>query len=861
MAQEKTLMQLSAAALLAMLACAGNVQAQGRLSNDGQELTLDAVDVFAGNNFGGAVDARLRFIGGEPGQWELTDFNLISRPGGRRASLDVLTGIADLTVIDETANAGVNLQLSLLPQTNPMRFTELRRERRPDDIAFNRIATFPVFRNTSIEDQAVAEIVSASEDGNTLIYTDSSGQRLGFVDITQANDPKPLGILALPGEPTSVAVKGPYALAVVNTSENFTNTSGRLEIVDIASRTIVGGFDLSGQPDAISVSPDGRFAAIAIENERDEDLNDGALPQLPAGFLIIVDLIGEPSQWSLRQLALTGLADIAPQDPEPEFVSINQDNIAAVSLQENNHIVLVNLVDGTIANHFSAGFVDLAEIDTEEESPALIQLTGALREVLREPDGLVWLDNNHLATANEGDFNGGSRGFTVFNRSGAVIYDAGNSLEHEAVRIGHYPDDRSGNKGNEPENVEYGRFGEDDYLFIASERASVVFVKNLTRNTAQVLPTGVSPEGIKAIPNRDLFIAATEVDDRGDLIRSGLSIFQRQAGQPVYPTIISEDRITGTPIPWGALSGLAADRVRDDIVYSVPDSFYQRSRIFALDISEQPARLIREIVLRDNQELLAGIESAQVNSDNTVNLDLEGIATSADGGFWLVSEGAGTVGDDARPVTSRNLVLHANAQGIIDRVLTLPESTDARQVRFGFEGVAATGPAGAEVLTVVFQREWNEDPDNAVRIGRLDAGTGAWTFFYYPLDSATSPNGGWVGLSDITALSDGSFVVIERDNQGNDDARVKRLYRFSLANVRPSEPDTPAGIRPVFPVLRKALVRDLVPDLTALGGAVLEKIEGMTVTRQGEVLIVNDNDGVDDSNGENQLLKLGRLFN
>lgn len=40
----------------------------------------------------------------------------------------------------------------------------------------------------------------------------------------------------------------------------------------------------------------------------------------------------------------------------------------------------------------------------------------------------------------------------------------------------------------------------------------------------------------------------------------------------------------------------------------------------------------------------------------------------------------------------------------------------------------------------------------------------------------------------------------------------------------------------------------------------MEKIEGLAVTRTGEVYIVNDNDGIDSSNGETQLLNLGRLL-
>ena len=95
-------------------------------------------------------------------------------------------------------------------------------------------------------------------------------------------------------------VAGRYALVGVNTSEGFTNPSGHLAVfdllqcrVDTSSCSPLAKLDMGGQPDSVAVSPDRRYAAVAIENERDEDVNDGAIPQLPAGFLNIVDLVLE----------------------------------------------------------------------------------------------------------------------------------------------------------------------------------------------------------------------------------------------------------------------------------------------------------------------------------------------------------------------------------------------------------------------------------------------------------------------------------------------------------------------------------------------------------------------------------------
>jgi hypothetical protein len=54
-------------------------------------------------------------------------------------------------------------------------------------------------------------------------------------------------------------------------------------------------------------------------------------------------------------------------------------------------------------------------------------------------------------------------------------------------------------------------------------------------------------------------------------------------------------------------------------------------------------------------------------------------------------------------------------------------------------------------------------------------------------------------------------------------------------------------------------VRDLIPDLKAPGGLLVEKVEGLAVSEAGDVWIINDNGGVDDNSGEQLLLNLGRI--
>jgi hypothetical protein len=214
--------------------------------------------------------------------------------------------------------------------------------------------------------------------------------------------------------------------------------------------------ELGGQPDSISISPDGVYAAVAIENERDEEVNDGEMPQLPGGFVTIIDLIGEPADWAQRDVSLINVADRFPTDPEPEFIDINAANQAAVTLQENNHIVIIDLATGVILSDFSAGSVThVADLQDDDR----IRFNNLLSNSRREPDAIHWTPAGNLAVANEGDYDldvdfVGGRNFTIFSPSGQIIFDSGAELERHLADAGFYDDSRSDSKGAEPEGIE-----------------------------------------------------------------------------------------------------------------------------------------------------------------------------------------------------------------------------------------------------------------------------------------------------------------------------------------------------------------------------------------------------------------------
>ncbi|MGY1694723.1 hypothetical protein ACI780_07380 [Geodermatophilus sp. SYSU D00814] len=249
--------------------------------------------------------------------------------------------------------------------------------------SFTEVATFDVSGE-------VAEILAVTPDGRTLLHADSATGEVGLVDLTRPDRPRAIGGVAVGGEPTSVAVTrdGRHALAVVDTSASPAAPSGEPAVIDLRTRSVVRTLDLGGQPDSVAVAPDGSVAAVAIENQRDEEVEvggvEGGLPQAPAGFLAVVDLHGPVAGWTVGRVELTGLeVALYPEDTEPEYVDVDRDGVAAETLQENNAVALVDLGSRTVVGSFSAGTTTRPDADTVDDGVAVFDDP---LQAPREPD-------------------------------------------------------------------------------------------------------------------------------------------------------------------------------------------------------------------------------------------------------------------------------------------------------------------------------------------------------------------------------------------------------------------------------------------------------------------------------------------
>lgn len=682
----------------------------------------------------------------------------------------------------------------------------------------------------------VAEIVTATPNGLTLLYTSADAGALGLVDITDPSRPAHLPRVDVRlggiGEPTSVAVSpdGRYAVVALRLDDDVTNARrGFLRVYDVRNpRAVQHVKDLSVGigPDSLALVGSGKTlrAVVAIEDEETDAKGDATLGGQRPGRIDVVglqDLYGGASS-GLQSVALVdalkALPDaLYPQDPQPEFVSISPDGrTAAVTLQENNAVALIDLSDprrARLLRVLSAGTVTRtgnADLQRNKEIALQDSFTGR-----REPDAVTWVSNDVFALANEGDGKKGQdgtlpggRGFTLMNTRGEVVYETGERTEQRALLHGHYPDSRSAAKGVEIEGVTSARFGGRPYLLVGSERGAFLEVHEVSDpkqpRFVQLLPTGMSPEGITTVTRRadgqQLAVTANEGDGSINLYR-----FHAQGAPVGEPQIVARD----ASMPWGALSGLTTDGTH---LYAVPDNAFAQSRIWRLNMAEAA----QGRVVIDQVTMLTDTDG------KAVKLDPEGIARVADG-FWIASEGATVDGNE---------LIKVNATGVVQQRVKLPASVQAQfanaKTSTGYEGVTAS--ADGQTLYMAVQRGYDLAKPQAA-ILKLHLPTMSWTSALVPLEQhSQDPKTYWMGLSEIQLTDDGRLLLLERDKGGGEGraikAEVKRIYSVNAADVVDGA------------VLKKTLVKDLRKDFNWLH----EKAEGMVVFK-GNLWVVNDNDG------------------
>ena len=444
---------------------------------------------------------------------------------------------------------------------------------------------------------------------------------------------------------------------------------------------------------------------------------------------------------------------------------------------------------------------------------------------MREPDGVTWISKTRFVTANEGDLNGGSRGFHRVEhrrqrglgcRQPAGAPDgARRPHQRQALR-------RQGQRARERHLRPLRRHG----LPVRRVRA---FQRDLGLRHEQAGRTRLQAGAAdRAGTRRRAGHPVAQPADRG---QRGRCARQPGALQPEHLPVPSPHRrptrrSSRSTAPTARRSPgppCRAWRRPPRVPPSTPSTTASFAATASSRSTPRPSRRNskREIRITDPDGKIAALAAtlpatkdanafdatdlaALVNADGSVNIDPEGISLASatyGGGFWIASEGTGTVGEAARPVLSANLVFKLTRHGcVVQEIIQLPAEVNAKQQRFGFEGIAGVGrqarrgvPARLGRRDAAAHRRLRPDhQDLAVHV--LSAGRRGL---------AQTAAGSACRTSRPWAMS--RFMLVERDNQGGPDARIKRLYRIDLTGQADGA------------VLAKTLVRDLLPDLKAPG--------------------------------------------
>ena len=149
----------------------------------------------------------------------------------------------------------------------------------------------------------------------------------------------------------------------------------------------------------------------------------------------------------------------------------------------------------------------------------------------------------------------GARSFSIWNEQGQRVFDSGNDFERitgnlipegfNASNDENGADDRSDDKGPEPEAVAVGEIHGQNYAFIGLERVGGLMVYNVTNPQ--------NPEFVQYLNNRvfSADTAAVESGNAGDLGPEGLAFIRAEDSPNGQPILAVGNEVSGTTTLYG----------------------------------------------------------------------------------------------------------------------------------------------------------------------------------------------------------------------------------------------------------------------------------------------------------------------
>nr|MBF0223245.1 choice-of-anchor I family protein [Desulfobulbaceae bacterium] len=245
----------------------------------------------------------------------------------------------------------------------------------------------------------------------------------------------------------------------------------------------------------------------------------------------------------------------------PVFGMYLPDSIASYQFRGKTFIVTAN--EGDSRDY--AGFSEEARVKDLSLDPVAFPDAAYLQESANL--GRLKVTTTMGDIDNDGDFDAlfsyGARSFSIRTADGELVYDSGSDFER--ITADQLPadfnshnkennsfDDRSDDKGPEPEGLAIGKIGSRTYGFIGLERVGGVMVYDITNP--------YRPEFVQYINNRD-FLGNPALGTAGDLAPEGLAFIDASDSPINKPLLVVANEVSGSTTMYAIeLSGKNKER-------------------------------------------------------------------------------------------------------------------------------------------------------------------------------------------------------------------------------------------------------------------------------------------------------------
>ncbi|MFZ5697953.1 MAG: choice-of-anchor I family protein [Pseudomonadota bacterium] len=236
----------------------------------------------------------------------------------------------------------------------------------------------------------------------------------------------------------------------------------------------------------------------------------------------------------------------------PVFGIYSPDSIASYDQGGRTWLVMANEGDTRVYPDDSGEAIDEeARISSLVLDPILDQFTDAAGNNLRDAIGRLTVTNTLGDTDGDGDFDAlyvpGGRSFSIRDTDGNLVWDSGDDFEViTAQRIPMYFnadnddndfDNRSDNKGPEPEALTLGEIEGRTFAFIGLERVGGIMIYDITNPE--------SPRFMQYVIDRD-FTADVDTPAAGDLGPEGMQFIAAANSPNGKPLLLVGNEVSGT---------------------------------------------------------------------------------------------------------------------------------------------------------------------------------------------------------------------------------------------------------------------------------------------------------------------------